>query len=337
MIQFYPNDPHSAPLETVPLLRLEKGYPRWRFIGARLRAGRFRPGTRSFQAGQLQVALARTILSWEEFLGRPLEGWQAGALISVHPRVDYRDFPGASDGFNAFYDRKSLQFFFDVHPETGEPVYTCESCDISCHEAGHAVLDALHPEFWDLPFAEVAAFHEAFADCSSMLVTLGDLSVRERMIAETGGDLRRSNLVSRLAEQMGGALFDAYGPGVCGENALRDAVNDFVYVPPETLPGSGPCTMLTREAHSFARVFAGAFYDLLVAICEQRDGGVTVGNLDMARHEAGTLLAQGVLMATGSARLYRNVAEAMRKADALRGALYGEQIEEVFGRRGLIG
>jgi hypothetical protein len=337
LIQFYPNDPHSAPLETVPLLRLENDRPRWRFIGARLRAGQFRPGTRSFQAGQLQVALARTVLTWEDLLGRPLERWQTGPLLAIHPQVDYRSFPGASDGFNAFYDRRSLQFFFDVHPETGEPVYTCESCDISCHEAGHAVLDALHPEFWDLPFAEVAAFHEAFADCSAMLVTLGDATVRDRMIAETGGNLRRSNLVSRLAEQMGSALYDAYGPDVCGENALRDAVNEFAYAAPESLPGRGPCTMLTREAHNFARVFAGAFYDVMVAICERLPGGVTANNLETSRREAGILLAQGTLMVTGSARLYRNVAEAMRKVDALRGGTYGALLVEVLGRRGLIG
>src|SRR5215210_3380204 len=77
-VQFYPNDPESAPLEVVPLPRLEGNGPRWRFIGARLRAGRWRPGTRSFQAGQLQVALARTVSAWEEFLGRPLQRWQSG-------------------------------------------------------------------------------------------------------------------------------------------------------------------------------------------------------------------------------------------------------------------
>jgi hypothetical protein len=338
LVQFYPNDPESAALETVPLLRLEENRPRWRFIGARLRAGRFRPGTRSFQTGQLQVALARTVMTWEQLLGRPMERWQSGLPLAVYPRVDYRTFPGARDGFNAFYDRESLQFFFDAHPETGAPVYTCESCDISCHEAGHAVLDALHPEFWDLPYAEVAAFHEAFADCSAMLVTLGDAAVRRAMLEETGGDLRRSNLVSRLAEQMGSALHDAYGPEVCPPDALRDAVNDFVYYPPESLPSSGPATMLTREAHSFARVFAGAFYDLFVAIAGRLNGGAPSSEemLDVARQESGMLLAQGVLLVTPSARLHQGVAQAMMKADALRGGAYGDVLTAVFRRRRLM-
>jgi hypothetical protein len=338
LVQFYPNDPEGGGLETVPLIRLEANRPRWRFIGTRLRAGRYRPGTRSFQAGQLQVALARTVTTWEQFLGRPLERWQSGLPLAVYPRVDYRTLPGARDGFNAFYDRESLQFFFDTHPETGEPVYTCESCDISCHEAGHAVLDALHPEFWDLPYAEVAAFHEGFADCSAMLVTLGDAAVRRAMLEETGGDLRRSNLVSRLAEQMGSALYDAYGPEVCAANALRDAVNDFAYSPPESLPGSGPASMLTREAHSFARVFAGAFYDLFAGLCGKLNGGAPPSEemLDVARQEAGTLLAQGVLLVTPSARLYQGVAQAMLKADALRGGTYSEVLKSVFARRRLL-
>jgi hypothetical protein len=338
LVQFYPNDPQSAALETVPLLQLDENRPRWRFIGAQLRAGRFQPGTPSFQAGQLQVALARTVMTWEQLLGRPLERWQSGLPLSVYPRVDYRTLPGARDGFNAFYDRESLQFFFDTHPQTGALVYTCESCDISCHEAGHAVLDALHPEFWDLPYAEVAAFHEGFADCSAMLVTLGDSAVRRAMLEETGGDLRRSNLVSRLAEQLGSAIHDAYGPEACPPNALRDAVNDFVYSAPESLPGSGPATTLTREAHSFARVFAGTFYDLFAGICGRLNGGAPPSEemIDVARLEAGTLLAQGVLMVTASSRLYQGVAQAMQKADALRGGAHSDVLTAVFGRRGLL-
>jgi len=58
--------------------------------------------------------------------------------------------------------------------------------------------------------------------------------------------------------------------------------------------------------------------------------------LDVARQAAGTLLAQGVLMVTPSARLYQGVAQAMLKADALRGGTYSDVLTAVFQRRRML-
>jgi hypothetical protein len=73
------------------------------------------------------------------------------------------------------------------------------------------------------------------------------------MIDQTGGDLRKSNLVEGLAEQ--------FGLNLGMKSALRKAINNFVYVKPETLPQRAPDDQLCAEPHSFSRVFTAAFYD----------------------------------------------------------------------------
>lgn len=72
--------------------------------------------------------------------------------------------------FNAYYDRSSLNFFHGV--TQGATVYSGESPDIVCHEMGHAILDALKPQLWNVASHEAAAFHESFGDMSAILSAL---------------------------------------------------------------------------------------------------------------------------------------------------------------------
>src|SRR4029077_18909866 len=134
------------------------------------------------------------------------------------------------------------------------------------HEQGHAILDAIRPDFWDAPHFEVAAFHEAFGDLAAIAVALAQPALAERALAETKGDAARSNLVSRLAEELGEAVRDNYGPDAALPGALRDAVNSFAYTDPKGLPDDAPARSLSAEPHSFCRVITGACWDVLVAI-----------------------------------------------------------------------
>src|SRR5574341_1466453 len=94
---------------------------------------------------------------------------------------------------------------------------------------------------------------------SWMRLTLDYPKVRAAMLAENAGDLTKSNVVSRLAEQLARGLFDSgYAQAVDSPDALRDAVNKFRYRSPDTLPGRAPASRLSSESHSFSRVFTGA-------------------------------------------------------------------------------
>ena len=99
----------------------------------------------------------------------------------------------AGDDLNAFYDRASLQFF--SHSFGGDTVHSAESVDVVTHEQGHAFLDAIRSDFFEVPFIEVGALHEAFGDCTAMLCALEDKAVRDAVIKSTpdlsGEQLRR--------------------------------------------------------------------------------------------------------------------------------------------------
>ncbi|MGE5176590.1 MAG: hypothetical protein ACM3JJ_09485, partial [Hyphomicrobiales bacterium] len=215
-----------------------------------------------------------------------------------------------------------------------------ESLDVVAHEAGHAVLDVYQPGYWSTPDPETAAFHESFGDCSALLVTLTDPSVRRAFLAETGGRATASNLVSRLAEALGRAIHDNYGDGAVSDpTRLRDANNAFRYKPAEDLPASAPDTALASEPHSFSRVFTGAFYDLLtrlVARALRDDPKHAEAAVERGRRLAGRLLARAVeTMAPGEAR-FRAIAIRMRDVDQTEeGGVASIAIEEAFAAHGI--
>ena len=216
----------------------------------------YAPDTPEFLHWQLAAALDRGKRLWTARL--PGAGaWIPGPVL---PAV-----PVAGRDLNAFYDRKALRFFRDVDEKTGAVVQSGESPDIATHEQGHAVLDAIRPDLWDAPHFEVAAFHEAFGDLAAIFVALAEPAVAEAAIAATEDEPSRSNLVSRLAEELGGAVRHLYGPEGALPGSLRDAVNPFAYEDPRGLPDSAPARALSAEPHSFCRVMSGACWDALVA------------------------------------------------------------------------
>jgi len=115
----------------------------------------YEPDTAEFLYWQLAAALDRG----KRFWARRLPGRGTWELGRVLPAV-----PVAGSDLNAFYDRQALRFFRAVDEKTGNVVYSGESPDVSLHEQGHAVLDAIRPDLWDAPHFEVAAFHEGFGD-----------------------------------------------------------------------------------------------------------------------------------------------------------------------------
>ncbi|MFY9549520.1 MAG: hypothetical protein WAU32_00080, partial [Thermoanaerobaculia bacterium] len=258
-IRVYLNDPAGRGEQLVaadPPLETERGPWGFRVEGRAPEPRAYAPDTREFLYWQLSSALERGKRLWSERL--PFGEWIPGPVL---PAV-----PAAGTDLNAFYDRQALRFFRDVDRKTGRLVQAGDSPDVVTHEQGHAILDAARPDLWDAPHFEVAAFHEAFGDLAAILVALAEPALAESVFAETRGDPSRSNLVSRLAEELGAAVRNRYGPDAALPRALRDAVNEFLYVDPATLPDEAPARALSAEPHSFCRVMTGGLWDVLVVL-----------------------------------------------------------------------
>ena len=90
--------------------------------------------------------------------------------------------------------------------------YPAASTDAVAHEVGHALLDAVRPELWESVYTETAAFHEAFADCMALLVSLFDAPSRQALL-QGGGQLRAPNFLEGLAEDVAeGVRLDERAP-----------------------------------------------------------------------------------------------------------------------------
>ena len=259
-IRVYLNDPEGRGdrlVDVAPPEKTEGGPWGFRVEGKSPGPRAYTPDTPEFLHWQIASALDRGKRLWTRRLPEP-GAWIPGAVL---PAVAV-----AGQDLNAYYDRKALRFFRDVDVKTHAIVHSGDSPDVVTHEQGHAVLDAARPDLWDAPHFEVAAFHEAFGDLAAISVALSEPALAERVLSETKGDASRSNLVSRLAEELGEAVRDNYGPDAAPPGALRDAVNAFVYTDPKGLPDDAPAQSLSAEPHSFCRVITGACWDVLVAI-----------------------------------------------------------------------
>ena len=238
-----PPEPCPVPvLNTPPLPLVIPGIPQ-------PAPGLYSPGTPEFRYWTAAEAAARGAAFWSGIVP-PGTTWQTNGVLPL--------LLDAGQDFNAYYDRKALNFFHGT--QAGRTVYSGESPDVVCHEEGHAILDALRPQLWNAGSIEAAAFHEGFADICALLAALQLPAMRAAVLAETGGNLSHTSRLSRLAEQLGWAIRQ-FAPTAVEPDCLRNASNSFFYANPETLPTSAPAATLSSEPHSFSRVFSGAFLD----------------------------------------------------------------------------
>ncbi|HEX2191747.1 MAG TPA: hypothetical protein VHH09_01000 [Acidimicrobiales bacterium] len=236
----------------------------------------------------------------------------------------------AGEDLNAYYDRSALRFFHGTAGTT--VVYSGESPDIVCHELGHAVLDALRPQLFDVAFIEAGAFHESFGDISAILAALQLRSVREEA---TAGRIYRTSRLSRVAEQLGWAI-RLVAPQAVDPDCLRNAVNSFFYKPPETLPPSAPANELSSEVHSFSRVFTGAFFDALSAMFDLQDDRDQQSLLQTAT-DAASLLVDAISASPLVPSYFSQLAAHMIEADADRfGGRYTDALDAAFLRHGVL-
>ncbi len=241
--------------------------------------------------------------------------------------------PHQGNGMNAYYVRQdeSIQFYsFDSRP-LDKTVQVSQCADVVAHETGHALLDGLKPEFLYDWGGHSRAFHESFGDCMAILVAASRPALVERALSETGGDLLRDNPINRVAEEFGLAWRKAWNPS--DERLfLRNANNNFLYVPMEELPENGSPDELTRQDHSYGQIFTGAFYRCLVAMA-----GPGGQNLSGAAAELGRLLLHAVAMQSPSSTTLPEVARCMLTADRqLYGGAHEDTLSRVFTERQLL-
>ena len=306
MITFIPNDP------------LAKKGPATRRIKARAKraAGRadftltgavaedeYNVGTPEFLFWQCREAALLALDVWEEVDGK-LKAWGSSSpkKLTLTPNAGFE--------LNAGYTQSGLDFYeFTTDKKT---TFSGASTDVVSHEAGHAFLDSLRPDLWTSSFPETNAFHEAFGDCMAILTALSDKETRESLL-KTTADLSKNNFVAMLMEDLAdgikrenGADFDASAP--------RNALNNFKWQLPTTLPTSGKPSVLTSEIHSFGRVFAGCFYDTVRNVFSAQ-GKKDQANLWRAAQTVGTILTAAAREAPETPRFFQSVGRAMILAD----------------------
>ncbi len=255
------------------------------------------PGTAEFRYWTAAEALRRGADFWRALLPGP--SWEVGSILPV-------DLDFGVD-LNAFYDREGLKFFHGT--AAGRTVFSGESPDVVCHELGHALLDS---SALQLP------------------------SVREGVLAETGGVLRRASRLSRLAEQLGWAIRQSVLSAV-EPDCLRNAVNTFFYRDPDTLPTTAPATSLSSEPHSFSRVFTGAFFEGLAGMLATTDSRDEAALLQVSQ-DMGTILVQGIRAASVVPTFMSQVGASMLAVAAARFSAQGYEapLRSGFVRHGIL-
>ena len=172
-----------------------------------------------------------------------------------------------------------------------------DSTDIVSHELGHAILDAMRPDFWSVQSHEIWAFHEAFSDICSIVNIMQHEIVLKMAIEETNNDLFKSNIISRLAEEVGIFVYENYSKtnGYL-TNALRDAATEiYTYKSSDKLPEDAPNSQLSSECHSYGRVFLSVWYNILCKIyIKQLESNPPIVALKNARDISFFMLLQAI-------------------------------------------
>lgn len=280
--------------------------------------------------------VAGTVLTYERYMGHPTK-WSFKGPLVIHPH--------AGEGKTAYYSRwnESINFCQWDSPSAGKVVKTSQSFDIGSHETGHALLDGIRPGV--MGGSEGSAFHEAFGDCSALIHSLQYDTNLTAILAENGGDFSQPSRVTRLAEEFGTAYNkEDDDPNNNDRPHYRTALNDFKYQDPKTLPKDSyppkqPEEVLTSEAHSFSRVWTGAFYRMLGTLYNQFLPGAAnqVEALKSARDVLGTLWTHGLDHLPAANLKFRHAAMGMlREADKFEGGRYFDSLAAVMVDRQLL-
>jgi hypothetical protein len=326
VVSGWEDDPEPAVATERPIPDLNKTPLAFSFDQDQPAPGVYPHGTPEFRYWSAAEALRRGADFWAQFV--PTRQWQMGSTLKV--------IMDEGEDLNAFYDRQALNFFHG--PGQDGVVFSGESPDIVCHEMGHAILDSIKPQLWDVAASEPPAFHEAFADISAILSALQLQSLRVAILKETNGRLFRNSRLSRLAEQLGTAIRLQF-PDAVDADCLRNAVNSFTYQDPTTLPSATPASQISSEPHSFSRVFSGAVFEIMGGMLSRKAAAPdspTEAELLAVSKEIAQILVEGVKQAPVVPNWYAQVAAGMVTASGDVNAAYPPILKAAFVRRSIL-
>ena len=285
-------------------------------------------GSLQQQALALKIMVNDALVYMASKSPKKITGWAAVKSLVLMPR--------AGVDLNAYYDRGALRFFYFGDKVAQKNIFACDARPVVTHEFGHAFLDILRPDWWNTQSIEIWAFHEAFGDMTATLNALQYDELIDHAIAETNGDLLKSNILTQLAAEMGIGLYHLT-KGENGElpNCLRDMSNVFKYITPETLPAEGRNDKLLSEPHSFSRVFTGAFWELIVKIAVAHGGNLRDG-MKSSRDIVARYLLEAVVNAPTTVRVFDAIAHQMIMIDQNDGGKYQKIMNQVFTNRDII-
>jgi len=327
-INFIPNDPDAG--AAAPGMRRKDPSPNRPSSSSgftfsnQSAEGEADPGTPQFLFWQAREAAIAAVAAWEACAGQTHTAWQGN-------RKKLPLLQDAGEDLNAFYDRASFSFF---HETVGaQTFFSGASTDVVSHEVGHGLLDSMRPDFFEVNFLEVGAFHEAFGDCTAILTALGDTETRQRLLA-VAPNLRARDFVESTAEQLSRAI----GLAIPGHNAAepRHAFNTFKFQIPSTLPDNGGPGALINEVHSFGMIFTGCFWNLIANLFNASATQDEAALLAAAKL-AGKILIEGVRGAVVRPRFLQSIGRAMVLADQnMNGGANRQHINDAFARHDIL-
>jgi hypothetical protein len=288
--------------------------------------GLYRAGSDQFLYWSAAEALGRAINFWAPLLPE-VTRWTIAGTSELPVEL------GAGTDLNATYGRGAGLRFYEREVR-GVRIRAAESPVVVCHELGHAILDAVQPQLWDAAGFEPAAFHESFGDISAILCSVQIPFYAEKVVRETGGHLNTNSRLSRLGAQLGWGLRQL-SPTAADADCLRNAANRFFYQRAADLPGAAPASILSSDAHSFSRIFTGAFLDAIdrVLTVDLPDRRRTGDDLRGAACVLGRILIDAILRAPIASNYFSQVAGNMIQVAEPK---YREALVTAFVQHGIL-
>jgi hypothetical protein len=300
------------------------------FVVKNYKGGGYNRGTLEAVSANCYVTMCNVLNFLPKYSLQEINRWAVVQNLMVNPL--------AGQNLNAFYNRISLQFFYFSHPSLSSTLFLADSADVVSHELGHAIFDIYRPAGFNAALIEVAGAHEGIADFFSMLNALSYSEVMAYAINQVNGDLRKPNLISGLAEDTGRVINQLTG-NRHNVNCLRNAINNYNYVPPSELPVEAPDDQLSSECHSFGKILAGTFYDILVALYEKKltEDKNPVNALAYARDTLAVLVIWAIRKAPLNVRYYESLAKTILWVDQTKFSGANQQLlKQIFLNRKLI-
>lgn len=272
------------------------------------------------QLSRCKTTIDKTVNCFQATLSKfshQLPAWRHGNKLKI--------FPTDKIGVNACYDGSSLKFCYEKDAE--DWLFMADLADVVAHETGHALLDAYRPDFWNMQSVEIWSFHESFADIQSIVTLLQSGLVIEYILKETDGDLRKTNIVSRMGEYLADYLFKKRKSD--NKEYIRDAVLGFNYIDPKEA--------VNKEPHAFGRIFTSVWYEMFVIMYEYYAKSVSkLAAVKQARDTAYLYLLYAVKLVPANICFLESLCKIILKIDEIKESVFQAQLRHLFRERKLI-